>query len=275
MNDLASDLRTEFLAYFRVIKGRLHVSPKGDRNWIQYVLERWFIVTAFAKREGITSFWHFDSDVMIVTALDPFEQILSSEGIGYTKQCSGACLNGFISTSVAEQFCRYIIAFFRDEGRLAEYQARFDRDRPTFALTEMETFWHFDEQCGYRGCHLESHFPGWWFDDVLCEDDGCDVVRMGVFGPAIKNVKFDGRHFTVGRNGQRIKLAALNCSWLPINVFDWILTRTQIAVSGRSYGHEDSLGSVWPGVIFEYRGLRSRFNGLLVILRQLLPLKLR
>ncbi len=264
LDDYASELGAEFRSVFKVIKGKQHISPPGDRNWIQYVLERWFILTAFAKAEGLASFWHFDSDVMIVASLDPFETALRAEGIDYTKQCSGKCLNGYVTTPVAEDYCRYIVKFFQDEDRLAAFQRQFDEQNPTFALTEMEAFASYDRQPpAFRGCHLESHFPGWWFDDVLCECDGCDTVRMGGLGPAIKDVRFNGTEFSVDCNGQTRKLAAVNCSWLPTSVFDWILARTRIAVSGQGFSGEERLGALWPGVRHVYRAFRARFQAML------------
>ena len=259
LDDYTSALRSEFLSVFKIVKGSQHISPPGDRNWVQYVLERWFILTAFAQAEGLESFWHFDSDVMIATPLDPFEVILVHEGFDYTKQCSGSCLNGFVRTTVAEDYCRYIVQFFRDEARLAQYQKQFDELNPNYALTEMEVFVHYDQQPpSFRGCHLESHFPGWWFDDVLCECDDCDTVRMAGIAPVIKDVRFHGNHFTVMRKGERVKLGAINCSWLPVRVFDWVLARTRVIASGAAHSGEDKLGALWPGVRHIYRALRAR-----------------
>jgi hypothetical protein len=261
LDDYESVLRTEFLSVFKVIKGKQHISPPGDRNWVQYVLDRWFILTAFVQTEKLVSFWHFDSDVMIATDLDPFEKVLVEEGFDYTKQCSGKCLNGYVTTPVAEDYCRHIIAFFRDEKRLAWWQAFIDEKQPTYALTEMEAFADYLRQTpAFQGCHLQSHFPGWWFDDVLCQGHGCDTVHMCGVGPVIKDVRFNGENFTVTREGQSLKLAVLNCSWLPPNVFDWILVRTRVAVSDRKFAGEDRLGRLWPGVRYIYRGLRAELK---------------
>jgi hypothetical protein len=262
LDDYSSDLRAQFQPSFQEVKGSAHISPRGSRNWLQFVSERWFIVTAFAQAEGIPAFWHFDSDVMIVTDLDPFERKLLDEGADFTKQCSGACLNGFVTTKVAEAFCRYIIAFLHDDVLMAKFRA-IVREYPTSGLSEMDFFSYFDKQTEYRGYHLESHFPGWWFDDVLCQDDGCETARMGVFGPVIKDIHFDEQSFFVMFNGRRMKLAVLNCSWLPTRVFDWILARTRVVASGQKGRREERLRSVWPGFRHEYRGLRSRIYSLL------------
>ncbi|MFO1247326.1 MAG: hypothetical protein U1E93_03680 [Alphaproteobacteria bacterium] len=264
LDDYSSALGREFLSVFKVIKGKSHVSPPGDRNWVQYVLERWFILSAFVQSQGLEAFWHFDSDVMIATTLEPFEQVLAAEGYDYTKQCSGKCLNGYVTTRVAEDYCRYIIRFFRDEQRLAEYQKEFDEKNPTYALTEMEAFAYYERQPpAFRGCHLACHFPGWLFDDVLRQRHGCDTALMSGLGPLIKDVRFDGTHFTVRRNQELLKLAVLNCSWLPVSVFDWILARTQFAMSGKGFAGEDRLSGVWPGIRFVYRGLRARTREIL------------
>ena len=86
---------------------------------------------------------------------------------------------------------------------------------------------------------------------------------MGGVGPLIKDVRFDGKNFTVTCKDQLVKLAVLNCSWLPTGVFDWILARTRVAVSGRKFSGEDRLGSLWPGVRHIYRGLRADLRILL------------
>lgn len=267
MDNCPSELRSAFLSCFQEIKGRSHISAKGTRNWLQYVSERWFIVTAFVQAQNISTFWHFDSDVMIAAELDPFENILRSEGMDFTKQCNGACLNGFVTTPVAEAFCRYILVFLNDEALMDKFR-KIARDEPTSGLSEMDFFSYYMKQAQYRGCHLEAHFPGWWFDDVLCQDNECETARMGVFGPVIKDVRFDGRDFTVAFKGQRRQFAVLNCSWLPTKVFDWILKRLRLAAIGNTRARDERLAALWPGLRWEYRGLRSQLKKTAMILNR-------
>lgn len=203
MNICTSILRDDFSRNFKIIKGKFAVTEKGNRNWAKYVIERWFAVHAFIQIEKIDSFWHFDSDVVIAKPLISFEQALDRNGIDYTRQCDGACLNGYVRSPVVDDYCRSIVELFNNDDRLQAFQRRYDESEPHHVLTEMEAFTLFAKESSCKGCHLEAYFPDIWFDDTMRRDDGCDTVRMEFFGPIVKDMVFDGTEFFVTQNNKK------------------------------------------------------------------------
>src|SRR5215471_5287861 len=84
--DVQSDMRREFSEVFRWVQGRNHNPTRNGRDWLRYVFERWFIVEAYCTGSHIPCFWHFDSDVMILTQLVSFSRILREDSVVCTRQ---------------------------------------------------------------------------------------------------------------------------------------------------------------------------------------------
>jgi hypothetical protein len=224
-DEIKSDLRTQFSEVFQRVQGSKHNPIKNGRDWLRYVFERWYIVAAYCRKEGIQHLWHFDSDVMVLEDLAPVEEYLKTHKIAFTRQCNNTCLNGFVSYPVLHQFCEYVVSLFRDHRLLQFQQLEFNTEHPGYAFTEMRAFEMYSRITEYKGCHLEQVMNGWWFDDCICQDDGFETKRLGIFGKPVKRVCFDGRRFYGYRAAGRIDFAAINCSWVPTEVFDWILAR--------------------------------------------------
>jgi hypothetical protein len=222
MDDVHSPARDEFVKAFRWIQGANHNPMRNGKDWLKYVFERWFVVSRYCADQNIESFWHFDSDVMIVEPLDAFASDLLGRGFDYTKQCNDTCLNGLVSERVLADFCRFLVEIFNDAPFLQQLQREF-APHPEFAFTEMAAFELFAAKARFRGCHLESAFEGWWFDDCICQDDGFEMARLGWFGKPIKRIRFDGTAFLGKRLGSQRRFAAINCSWVPTAVFGRIL----------------------------------------------------
>jgi hypothetical protein len=110
---------------------------------------------------------------------------------------------------------------------------------------------------GYRGCHLEQAIDGWWFDDCICQDDDFEMRRLGCFGKLIKRVHFDGSRFYGHRLGVRVDFAAINCSWVPTEVFDWLLARVRRRALGPALPVSEELAQVHLGMLDEVKGLKA------------------
>jgi hypothetical protein len=247
--DVRSDMRREFSEAFRRVQGRNHNPIKNGRDWLRYVFERWFIVEAYCAGSRIPYFWHFDSDVMVLTPLAPFSKILREDGVMCTRQCNDTCLNGYVQTAILTDFCQFMLASFRNDAFLNDQQREFDEIHPDYAFTEMRAFHKYCEVGGLRGkgVHLESHFDGWWFDDCISQDDGFEMVRIrAADANRIKDIRFVGDGFYGCRAGKAYRFAALNCSWVPIGVFDWILTRVRAIQQGQK-GLNETISGPWLG----------------------------
>jgi len=257
LDAISSDLRTRFNAVYRQVQGIKHNPLKNGKDWLRYVFERWFVVAGYCRAEGIRQFWHFDSDVMVVEDLTRFGDDLRQNKIVFTRQCNDTCLNGFVSSSVVEDFCEYMIRLFNNPALLESQQLEFDTLHPDFAFTEMRAFDMYSKVTGYQGCHLEQAINGWWFDDCICQDDGFAMKRLGHFGECVKRVHFDGSRFYGHRRGERVNYAAINCSWVPTEVFDWILNRVKRRVLDPSLSATEELAQVHLSLMDEVKGLKA------------------
>lgn len=257
LDAVMSDLRTRFNEVFRWVQGPKHDPVKNGRDWLRYVFERWFVVAEYCRAEGIQWFWHFDSDVMVVEDLTRFAENLQQKRILFTRQCNDTCLNGFMSYSVVKDFCEYMIRLFNDPALLQSQQLEFDTLHPDFAFTEMRAFDMYSKVTEYQGCHLEQAIDGWWFDDSICQDDGFEMNRLGSFGVLAKRVYFDGSRFYGRRWGERVDFAAINCSWVPTEVFDWILARVRRRVVEPYHPATEELAQVHLSLLDEVKGLKA------------------
>lgn len=234
--EIVSDLRRDFGAVFRPVRGKKYPLQINRGDYLKYVFERWFIVQKFCKDIGLDEFWHFDSDVMVLEPLESFAMLLRAQGIAYTKQCNDTCLNGFVTGCVVNDFCEYMISLFRDENFLLTQQKELDATSPVQAFTEMKAFDLFSQEATYRGRHLATIAPGWWFDDAICLENGFQMSAPNRYAKAyrkIKHVVFDSEKFLGFRGNEAVRFAALNCSWVHLGVFDWILTRVEALAMGK------------------------------------------
>lgn len=227
LDDFTSEMRNEFDSVFRWVQGPKHNPVKNGKDWLKYVFERWFIIEAFCREQGIKEFWHFDSDVMIAKPLFEYGQILKKDGIDYSKQCNGTCLNGYINYDILPAFLQFMIGLFKDESFLAEQQREFDEMNPNFAFTEMRAFDLFSKQSHFNGVILESYFDGVWFDDALAQGDGFETMRVPVCNQSVKKIECGNGEFYAYKNGKKYVFGVLNCSWLPEAVYAWIVESFQ------------------------------------------------
>ena len=212
--------RARFNRVFRHVRGPNHPSFQYGADWLRYVFERWFYVQEFIASQGITRFWHFDSDTMILQNLTPHAQRLAD--VDFTVQCGGACLNGLVSRVVVDEFCRYVCDLFEDQDLLTQQQMRYDTIHPAYALTEMFAFRRFKEQTQRPWKHLMHYQEDVAFDDCVGMPDGFDELRMGP-NRAMKQLYNHNGKIYGSRNGQLVEFVSVNLSWQQDGMFKWVL----------------------------------------------------
>jgi hypothetical protein len=223
LDDYDSELRQEFNFVFKWVQGKKHLATRNGKDWLRYVFERWYIVEEFCKRENINNFWHFDSDVMIVEDLAEYQAKLQKDGMFFTKQCNGTCLNGYVETQILPDFLKFVIVLYKDEKFIKSQQDEFDNINPTFAFTEMRAFNMFSKQTAYKGIVIESYFDNLWFDDCIAHDDGFETTYLPFCRKNIKKICHDKDGFYSHINNEKKRFISINCSWVPMYVFEWIL----------------------------------------------------
>ncbi len=218
-----SDLRTEFYRVFKPVRGVFHPLFRNGRNWLMYVFERWFYIYELAQELQIESFWHFDSDTMILQDLKGFTKTLSD--YDSTEQCNGNCLNGFIKIEILEKYLRVINQLFTDENFLKIQQNEFDTINPEYAFTEMRAWVEAKQKLSFNTFHLGKVINGKTWDDsiVLGKDIGYDMARLKS-GQTMKNIYWNNGFYCHNHNLQKtVEFVSLNLSHAPSFVFDWVL----------------------------------------------------
>ncbi len=214
-----SDLET-FGRVYRLIHGRRFRPVIGNRDWVNFVFQRWFFVRNFVKSFVIGDFWHFDSDNMLLDSLSQHEH--KYRGYECTEQCDGICMNGYISgPEIVDRYIRKINELFQREEYLDEQKREFDRVNPRYAFTEMRAYDIFRKEEQVRSLRLNSVIDGSAFDDCVCLEQGMESENLAN-GRQVKKVLLhaDGRFFCRERQSLRlVQMNSLNLSWVPLYVF--------------------------------------------------------
>lgn len=186
-------------------------------TWLKFVFRRWFIIADFIAKEGIDSFWTFDSDTLIFGSLGRRESRF--RGHQATAQCRDCCLNGWIgSRALVEDYIRTMTALFRDTDFLDSQRKRLD-EHAGLAFNEMDAFCEFRSRRDVRTFHAAQPLDGEFFDDALAYDANFEASPFKVAGRIqVKRLwsSPDGalyaRHIDTG---WFVRMITCNLSWLP------------------------------------------------------------
>lgn len=217
-----------FNRVYQLIQGKEHGHFKGGRDWVNFVFKRWFFIFNFIKQEKLGSFWHFDSDNMILDRLSLHEE--KFKGYDCTEQCQGICMNGYISgPDVVGGYLDKINEVFQRDEYLKTIQKDFDSLHPKFAFTEMAAYSIYKTEERVRSIRLNTVIDGTSFDDAIVLEDGMVMEQLG-YGKKVKKVFLcsDGRFFCCEQSGQRlIRMNSLNLSYVPVYLFKQVLAHQQ------------------------------------------------
>ena len=209
-----------FERVYKLVQG-----PKQRRNkhWVNFVFKRWFYIQNFISSENLGSFWHFDSDTMILDTLQKHE----SKYYPYdcTEQCNGSCLNGFITEpSIVSDYLEKINTLFEDAEYMQQQQDEFDLKNQKFVYTEMRAYEEFKKD-GLNSTRLNTILDGSTFDDCICQTHGMEMEPLPN-GRVIKKVySADDGIFYCYHEGRKAltRMNTLNLSWVPIGLYTIIL----------------------------------------------------
>ena len=203
---------TEFNNKFQFVAGISH----GRLEWTKFVFIRWFYVNEFIMQNNIHSFWHFDSDNLIVADLSQFESRFSQ--FDNTEQCGGICINGYISTSqITQLYTKHIIDLFNDIDFLNEQKIKCENNS-SFAFTEMAAYNHFKIKYNLNTTRLNCFECGDTFDDCLASSDNMEQSIELYNGYKIKSIYIGSQnqfYFKHAVSKKYIKVNSFNLSWMP------------------------------------------------------------
>lgn len=254
------DLIDEFNRVYRLVAGKespMHKEGDEKRDWIDFVFRRWFMVESFCKNQNIDSFWHFDSDNMILSDLASHE--VKFKDVDCTEQCSGSCMNGFISNlEVVTGYIRKINEIFKRTEYLDILQKEFDTKHPTYAFTEMRAYRIYKSESAIKTRRLSSIIDNSSFDDCICSAGGMQTEVLPS-GAIIKKVLLQGTgFFWETPKGDRIRANSINLSWVPMYFFEGTyrhLIKTlkhQKSADSDSHSHL-TLSEAFPFMQIKYR----------------------
>ena len=202
----------DFNRKFLFVAGSSH----GRMDWTKFVFLRWFYVNEFVKQKKIDSFWHFDSDNLIVANLSQFEPGFSQ--FDNTEQCGGICINGFISSSqITQLYTKHIIDLFNDIDYLNEQKVKCEKN-PSFAFTEMAAYNNFKKKYNLNTTRLHCLECDNTFDDCLASADDMEQSIELYNGYKIKSIYIGNQnqfYFKHAVSKKYIKVNSFNLSWMP------------------------------------------------------------
>jgi hypothetical protein len=208
----SNDSIIEFNSKFQFIAGKSH----GRLEWTKFVFLRWFYVNEYILQNKIDSFWHIDSDNLIVSDLSQFEYKFSQ--FDNTEQCGGNCINGFIpSSKIIQLYTKHMIDLFDDVEYLNKQKIKCINN-PSFAYTEMAAYNHFKITHNLNTKRLHCHECESTFDDCLASDDGMEQSKELYNGYKIKSIYIGIKndfYFKHEESNKFIKINSFNLSWMP------------------------------------------------------------
>jgi hypothetical protein len=222
------------LNYFDELYPRIVNARYPKFTWAQFVLQRWFIINTFIKEQKIERFWTFDSDNFILTDLQQYERAFSQYDC--TSQCSGRCMNGFVSSStIVQRYIDKINGLLSDDDYVRSWQARYDAD-PSLFYNEMEAFAVFVEQERIRNLHLAQIHNGAMFDDSITYENGMEICQRTIKGRRVKKLYMHGGaiHCKHRASNAFIMMNNLNLSWMPKYIFPLLFDYIMSARPGTS-----------------------------------------
>lgn len=208
----SEDNISKFNNDFKFITGENH----GRKDWTKFVFKRWFYVNEYLKKNNVDSFWHFDSDNLIVSDLSKKEDYFMR--YDNTEQCGGICINGFISSrSIICMYTNHILNLFNNQEYLAIQKEKCSSN-PNFAFTEMAAYNDFKRQYNLKTVRLNTILSNDTFDDCLAFKDNMLQSEGFYNGYKIKEVYHNCHYelfFRLSTDNQFCKVNSINLSWMP------------------------------------------------------------
>jgi hypothetical protein len=214
----AGTKHARFQEVFQMIQGERHRFNKhgGVEVWLKFVFRRWFLIEKFLSREGLDSFWTFDSDTLVLAPLGPRE--CRFQEVEATTQCRGECLNGWVgSLHLVHRYTSCILKLFSEASFLDAQRERL-RIHAGLAFNEMDAFTEFRRRESIKTWHGEEPVDGEIFDDALAFTNGFEVAPEKILGKTfIKRLWTDGKSIYTKQkeSGQLVRMLTCNMSWMP------------------------------------------------------------
>ena len=210
----------------------------GKSEWTKFVFERWYIMYNFITKNDIHQFWTFDSDNLIIGKLSTKEAAYSKYDC--TAQCLGICMNGWVSNQkVVHGYLLKMNELFEREEYLNRQRQDFELN-PHYAFTEMRAFEAYRAEENITVFRINEILHQEAFDEcIACTHHNMKMSPFKINDVAIKELYTDNNGFIYSfytSTKQYIRLNNLNISWLPLYVYDRLLSAALPSI-GKEFDH--------------------------------------
>ena len=206
------------------IKGKDNGKSTDDKGifWLKFVFLKMFILYNFISKHGLSSFWTFDTDNLIVSDLSSFEKQFSQ--YDNTELNEGMSMHGFINNiEVLKKYINAINELFEDDIYLERQRQELLHLPKHFSYTEMRAYVETKRRYQFKSLYLCSNERDYVFDNKMVNSDGMELRNYNhALFKQIKKVYTDQNgnfYFKSLIDGKLIKVISFDCSWLPTCVF--------------------------------------------------------
>jgi hypothetical protein len=199
-------------------------SYKHGEDWNKFVFRKWFTLYNFLAKNSIESFWHLDSDVMILSSLSELEE--NYKDLDCTEHERDACMKGFFANiEVVNRYNKKINEVFQRLDFLEGVKKEMVKLQSNSSFNEMSVYAIFRKEESIKTRPITDIINDSFLDNLICRSAGMKMEKLPL-GEDVKVVHFnpDGRFFCIEESsGKPIQAHSLNLSWVPIYVFKAIL----------------------------------------------------
>lgn len=195
-------------------------------EFFKFVFKKWYFINRFTEVNDIKSFWHFDSDTMIMDDLGPLEASLSQYDC--TEQVGGRCMGGLVANHKAVQ--AYVSSMNHDL-RSGIYLDSLKAG----AYNEMDAYLRFrDANPWLRSFNLSEVHDGRMYEaHALGSPTSGDDLEIE---DGKKKFSIDSKGNVYRRKvstGEYVRIYAINMSWSLINSYEHMFNQAVIKTSQR------------------------------------------
>lgn len=209
----------EFESVFQFIVGVQFNNSTYGEQWTRFNFRKWFVLSNFLKKNNINTFWTFDSDVLIIERLNPFEN--QFKNYDYTT-CSGDLhqLFGYVRNSdLIKKFSKSVVDMFTDDNYLNE-QRRIMQENPGWGLTMMRAFQRFRNRKGIKTLDI-FNIPGIIPEILFLDYNRGLPSEISRNSDGFVNIYFNKEGAFAGVSNGFYRIPLMNMSWMP----DYLMSR--------------------------------------------------
>lgn len=221
--DFGDDLK-KFDEVYELIATPHFDAFKHGEDWNKFVFRKWYILYNFVTKQGIKSFWHFDTDNPVLTDLSTLESRFAH--LDCTVQCHGKCFKGFYTKpEVIDRYNKKINEVFQRRDFIEGFKKSIAASDGPLSLNEMTIYEIFEKEEKFNARRLDDIIEDSSFAEIISRPNGLKMEKLPLGEDVqITHMNPDGRFFCIEeKSGKPVWMHILNLSWMPIYIYDGVL----------------------------------------------------